>query len=107
MEIHADDTDFKQKVLDSNTPVLVDFWAEWCGPCRMVAPVVEAIAKEYAGKLRVCKLNVDAAPRTARDYDVMSIPTLAIFKKGKEMRRVVGMLSRSQLKDMVVPHIEG
>ena len=105
--MHINDTSFKKQVLGSDVPVLVDFWAEWCGPCRMVAPVVEAIAKEYAGKLRVCKLNVDAAPRTARDYDVMSIPTLAIFKQGKEMRRVVGMLSRSQLKDMVGPHMEG
>jgi len=82
MGININDINFKQEVLEESLPVLVDFWAEWCGPCRMVAPVVEQIAKEYKGKLKVCKLNVDEAPKTASSYGIMSIPTLAIFKKG-------------------------
>jgi len=107
MEIHTNEIDFKEKVLEADLPVLVDFWAEWCGPCRMVAPVVEAVAKEYAGRLRVCKINVDHARRTARTYGIASIPTLAIFKKGKEIERFVGMLSRHQLKAAVGPHLNG
>ena len=107
MEIHTNDIDFKEKVLEADLPVLVDFWAEWCGPCRMVAPAVEAVAKECAGRLRVCKINVDHARRTARTYGIASIPTLAIFKKGKEIERFVGMLSRHQLKAAVGPHLNG
>jgi thioredoxin 1 len=82
--------DFQQQVLRSDLPVLVDLWAEWCGPCHMVAPVVEAIAAEQAGKLRVAKLNVDDSPHTAGQFGVLSIPTLILFSGGQEQGRVIG-----------------
>jgi len=105
MGININDSNFKQEVLEESLPVLVDFWAEWCGPCRMVAPVVEQIAKEYKGKLKVCKLNVDEAPKTASSYGIMSIPTLAIFKKGKVADKIVGALSKAELESAIKPHI--
>ena len=86
-------------------PVLVDFWAEWCMPCHMVAPVVEEIAKEYQGKLKVCKLNVDEARNTASDYDIMSIPTIAIFKNGKVIDKVIGALPKAELEKAIKPHL--
>lgn len=105
MEVKANDKNFKQEVLESSITVLVDFWAEWCGPCRMVAPVVEEIAKEYQGKLKVCKVNVDKAPNTASSYGIMSIPTLAIFKKAKVADKVVGALSKTELENLIKPYI--
>ena len=105
MEIKITDTNFEQEVLKSDIPVLVDFWAQWCAPCHMVAPVVEEIAKEYKGKLKVCKLNVDEAPDTASRYGVMSIPTLAIFKNGKVADKVVGALPKSELEITIKQHI--
>jgi thioredoxin 1 len=105
MEINANDKNFKKEVLESNLPVLVDFWAQWCGPCRMVGPVIEEIAKEYKGKLKVCKLNVDEAPETAANYGIMSIPTLAIFKKGKIVDKIVGALPKTELEAAIKPHI--
>ena len=91
------DAEWQQEVLNSDTPVLVDFWAEWCGPCRMVGPVVEEIANEQAGSLKVLKLNVDDNPDTARSYGVMSIPTLMVFADGEEKKRLVGARGKSQL----------
>ena len=91
------DQDWESEVLKSETPVLVDFWAEWCGPCRMVGPVVEEIAQEKAGALKVLKLNVDDNPETARKYRVMSIPTIMVFAGGDEKKRVVGARGKSQL----------
>ena len=105
MEIVVNDKNFKQEVLDSDLPVLVDFWAVWCGPCLMVAPAVEQIAKEYKGKLKVCKLNVDEAPKTASSYGIMSIPTLGIFKAGKIVDKVIGALPKSEIEKTVKKHI--
>jgi len=105
METNINDKNFKQEVLESDLPVLVDFWAEWCSPCRIVAPVVEQIAKSYKGKLKVCKLNVDEAPKTASRYGIMSIPTLAVFKKGKVVDKVVGALPKTELEITIKPYI--
>jgi len=98
---HFTDANFKSEVIDSAVPVLVDFWATWCGPCRMVAPVVEELAKEYAGKVKVGKVDVDENSRTASEYGVMSIPTIMIFRNGKVMEQVVGALGKGQLKAMI------
>ena len=105
MGININDGNFKQEVLEESLPVLVDFWAEWCGPCLMVAPAVEQIAKEYKGKLKVCKLNVDEAPKTASEYGIMSIPTLGIFKEGKMVDKVIGALPKSELEKAVKEYV--
>jgi len=105
MAAKVNDTNFKEEVLKSNLPVLVDFWAEWCAPCHMVAPVVEEVAKEYEGKLKVCKLNVDEGHNTASHYGIMSIPTLAIFKDGKVVDKVIGALPKSELEAAIKKHI--
>lgn len=105
MEIKVNDKNFKQEVLKSDIAVLVDFWAEWCGPCRMVASVVEEIAKEYRGRLKVCKVNVDEAPNTAASYGVMSIPTLAIFREGDVVDKAVGALPKAELEDLIKPYV--
>lgn len=91
------DDKFATEVLESDTPVLVDFWAEWCGPCKMVGPIVEEIADEKAGSLKVMKLNVDENPATARAYGVMSIPTLLVFKNGEPAKRIVGAKPKQAL----------
>ncbi|NOZ72698.1 MAG: thioredoxin [Chloroflexi bacterium] len=102
--IHVTDANFDQ-VINGPLPVLVDFWAPWCGPCHMIAPAVEALAKEFAGKLVVAKLNVDENQRTASRYSVMSIPTLIIFRNGKAVDRVTGALPAPLLRQRVLPHI--
>ena len=96
--VAVNDSDFDQMVLQSKTPVLVDFWAEWCGPCRMVAPVVEELAGEYEGKITMVKLNVDENPKTASQYGIMSIPTLLIFKGGAPVSNIVGFRPKAELQ---------
>jgi thioredoxin 1 len=103
--IHVTDDDFQQQVLDDSRPVLVDFWAEWCVPCHMVSPVVEEIARDFADRLKAAKLNVDDNPQTARQYGVMSIPTLIVFKDGQEKARVVGARGKEAILRELEPHI--
>jgi thioredoxin 1 len=91
------DATFEETVGASLTPVIVDFWAEWCGPCKMIAPALEEIATEHKGKLTVAKLNVDDNPDTARRFDVMSIPTLLVFQEGQPVKRLVGAKGKGQL----------
>jgi thioredoxin 1 len=97
--LEVTDSTFEQEVLQANQPVLVDFWAVWCGPCRAVAPVVEEIAGDYEGKLKVMKLDVDDNPRTAMTYGVQSIPTLLVFKDGKPAERIVGAVPKKVIVD--------
>jgi len=97
-EIVVNDGDFEQTVLQAETPVLVDFWAPWCRPCLMVAPVLEELAEEYSGRITIAKLNVDQNPATASQYHVMSIPTMIIFKEGKPISNIIGFKPKEQLK---------
>ena len=92
------DTSFKQEVLDSEVPVLVDFWASWCSPCKMIAPIVEELAGEYAGRVKVAKVDVDANPITPGMFGIMSIPTLMVFRGGKAEERIVGYQPKQSLK---------
>ena len=99
--VHITDGTFDSEVLKSTTPVLVDFWAEWCGPCKMIAPVLEQIAGEYAGRLRVAKVDVDSNQGTAMRYGIRSIPTLLLFRDGAVQAQQVGMLSKDTLKKLL------
>lgn len=99
--IKLTDANFGDQVLSDAGPVLVDFWAPWCGPCRMVAPVVEAVASEYAGKVKVGKVNVDENSSLASRFGIMSIPTLILFKNGQQVERIVGFIQKAELKEKV------
>jgi len=101
------DQNFETEVIKSDTPVLVDFWAAWCGPCRMVAPVLEEIATEQGEKMKIAKLDVDANPITAGRFGVRSIPTMILFKNGREAQRVVGYMPKEKLLQQIQPHITG
>ena len=101
MTVKATDTSFEQEVLKSDKPVLVDFWAEWCGPCRMIGPSLEEISKEMDGKLKVVKVNIDENPKTPTQYDVRSIPTLLMFKDGKVVGQIVGAVPKPKIEELV------
>lgn len=94
---HVTDASFKSEVLDSPVPVLVDYWAEWCGPCKMIAPILDEVAKDYAGRLKVAKLNIDDNQKVPGEFGIRGIPTLMIFKGGNAEATKVGALSKSQL----------
>jgi thioredoxin 1 len=99
--ITVGDADFEDLVLNSSEPVLVDFWAEWCGPCKMIAPIVDDIAETYAGRLKVAKINIDHNQKTPRNYSVRGIPTLMLFKDGKVEATQVGAVSKTQLAQLI------
>jgi thioredoxin 1 len=101
MTIEINDASFKSEVTDSAIPVLVDFWAPWCGPCKMIAPVLDEIANEYDGKVKVVKINIDENQTTPSTYGVRSIPTLILFKDGQEVEKIIGAQSKQNLKQMV------
>jgi thioredoxin 1 len=103
--VEITDANFQEEVLNSSQPVLVDFWAVWCGPCKMIAPVVEEIAKEYNGKLKVGKMDVDSNPDTSVKFGIRSIPTLMIFKGGRVVEQIVGALPKRNLLEKIAPHI--
>ena len=99
------DATFESDVINSETPVLVDFWAEWCGPCKMIAPILDEISTEMEGQIVIGKLDVDANPSTAMSYGVMSIPTLLLFKGGEPVERIVGYNPKPQLVGKIEPHL--
>jgi len=99
------DQEFQEKVLNSNMLTVTDFWAEWCGPCKMIAPLLEDIAKEYDGQLQVAKLDVDHNQQTAMAYGVMSIPTLILFKDGQAVERIVGYMPKDRLMNKIAPYM--
>src|SRR3990167_7800355 len=101
----VNDQNFAEEVLNSSSPVLVDFWAPWCGPCRMVSPVVEEIAKDYDGKLKVVKVNTDDNPETASNYHISGIPSLLLFKGGQVADQIVGAVPKAKLSNMVSQHV--
>ena len=101
MEIDVNDTNFQREVIESELPVLVDFWAPWCGPCNTVAPAVAEIAREYSEKLKVCKVNVDNAKATADAFGIRGIPTLIIFKGGEAVERIVGAVPKLEITSKI------
>ena len=101
MALEFSDSNFEQEVLNSDTPVLVDFWAEWCGPCRMIGPVVEELATEYDGKAKIGKMNIDNNPDTPMKYGVRSIPTLLVFKNGEVVDKIVGAVPKTTISGKI------
>ena len=103
--LHLDEKNFNEEVVNSPTPVLVDFWAEWCGPCKMIAPVLEQLSAELQGKMKIAKVNVDESPQLAGQFNVMSIPTLLVFKGGKPVDQIVGAMPKDRLLAKLGPHL--
>jgi len=104
--ITVNEDTFQQEVLNSDIPVLVDFWAAWCGPCRMVSPIIDQLANEYEGKIKVVKVNVDENPKLAAEYDIMSIPSIFLFKNGKKVDGIIGVRSKQLFEEMINRHLE-
>jgi len=101
MTVEINDASFKSEVTDAPLPVLVDFWAPWCGPCKMIAPVLEELAQEYDGKIKIVKINIDDNQNTPAQFGVRSIPTLILFKNGNEVEKIIGAQSKDKLKAMI------
>jgi len=105
MEIIVNDANFEAEVINSELPVLIDFWAPWCGPCHMVSPIVEELGNDYAGKLKVCKINVDEAPGVSRQYGIRAIPTLMVFKDGEMVDQQIGVVPKNVLEGKITPYL--
>ena len=103
--MHVSDANFESEVIKSDLPVLVDFWAPWCGPCKAIAPILEKLAEKYDGKLKVCKVNTDESPETPGKFNIHGIPTLIIFKEGKEVDRNVGLAPEPVLSQKIEAHL--
>ncbi len=107
MPIELTKDNFDKTIEEADIPVLVDFWAPWCGPCRVIAPYLEEITKEYKGKIKVCKVNVDQVPEIATRFQIMSIPALMIFSQGKVLETKLGSLPKQEIIKFIIPHLKG
>jgi thioredoxin 1 len=103
--LHLDEKNFEAEVVKSQLPVLVDFWAEWCGPCKMIGPIIDQLSDELQGKIKIAKVNVDQSPNLASQFNVMSIPTLLIFKNGQPVDQIVGALPKDRLLAKINPYL--